>query len=371
MAARREPRSLAELADEAAATIRFSPRYSCRAWLRSCDALTDQARHERQKGDVEGEFLSWARCARCVLQLLSARLGLKRGVRSFDGLTTCPPPSSTQHSARAAADAPAVEGPDGRRQGPRPLGRSLFSPAISRRSRADQRRTPLLPLASSSKVTRALTSSAGSSPSSRTGTRPGALARRTGMSGRRARAPGRTQGAAAAGRPSRRRPLRSSPPPAAGRTTRRSRTRCDGCRSRRPRRRHGPATTAGRTTARCGPRRHRRRTTGPPPRRPRSRRTSRASRTTGRAPLTATRRPSRHRRRYRTLRSSTLGRAVATAAGTRPRHPRSPRRRRRTTFPRRAARSRPRPPGSPRRPAHRRRKQRRRRRRPRGQGCGQ
>lgn len=60
------PRSIAQLADEAAATIHFSTRFSCRAWLRSCDALTDQALQERQQGNAEREFICWARIATWV-----------------------------------------------------------------------------------------------------------------------------------------------------------------------------------------------------------------------------------------------------------------------------------------------------------------
>jgi hypothetical protein len=57
------PRSIAQLADEAAATIHFSNRFSCRAWLRSCDALTDQALQAHQRGEVERAFICWARAA--------------------------------------------------------------------------------------------------------------------------------------------------------------------------------------------------------------------------------------------------------------------------------------------------------------------
>lgn len=63
MASEASPRSIAQLADEAASTIHFSNRFSCRAWLRSCDALTDQALQERTRGDAEREFIGWARCA--------------------------------------------------------------------------------------------------------------------------------------------------------------------------------------------------------------------------------------------------------------------------------------------------------------------
>lgn len=87
--------SIADLAQEAHASIHFSTRYSCRAWLRSCAALQDQASSYRRTQEVgrerrdrnqeweatEKEFVCWARCARYVFSLNPPSLGRADGVR--------------------------------------------------------------------------------------------------------------------------------------------------------------------------------------------------------------------------------------------------------------------------------------------------
>lgn len=91
----RRPRSIADLAQEAHASIHFSTRYSCRAWLRSCAALRDQASSYRRTQEVgrerhdlnqeweatEKEFVCWARCARYVFSLNPPSFGRADGVR--------------------------------------------------------------------------------------------------------------------------------------------------------------------------------------------------------------------------------------------------------------------------------------------------
>ncbi|CDZ97483.1 Predicted GTPase-activating protein [Phaffia rhodozyma] len=82
---RNRPHSVQELVEHASSSIHFSPRYSLKAWVRSCEALTNQAKaYYHQQGQLhlergkererieamEREFVCIVRCCRILMDLL-------------------------------------------------------------------------------------------------------------------------------------------------------------------------------------------------------------------------------------------------------------------------------------------------------------